>query len=199
MRKGQAMSISTLFTVFFTIGVVVFLYFMFYGRYLDVQVMVESNEVERRTMDVAQVVMSSKDLTHSEDVGGTPRFYRGVFDEEKLDAQMMSSGSYVIGQPIVESALKEYLTYPGTVTEITVSSGGGAWFTAFADSSNADSSAFYTCIINNIGLNLAVQYESCQKNYMSGSNRFENVFPVLIRDSGGALHPGNMTVVMTSK
>jgi len=200
-NKGQAAAIiSEYFTAFFAIAIAVFLYFMFYGRYLDVQVVVESNEVARRAINSAQVLMSSHDVVWSEQVGGADRFYRGIFDKAKLDAQMVREDSYASDQ-LDKGVLKEYLTYPGTVTKITIRSSdtGDAWFAAFADYGNAESSGFLQCLVSHIGLDIFVQDDECM-TYMQGSNRFEKSFPVLYKDAADStLHPAIMTVVMTSK
>lgn len=199
--KGQASMISQLLVAFVAIALVIFLYFMFYGRYLDVQVIVQSNEVERRAINAAQVLMSSKDLVWSDSAGGAERFYRGVFEEAKLDAQMVSADSYAADrlQPLSKGALKDYLTFPGTVTSVTVRSAdtSDAWFTSFADFSNPDSTNFYACVANSLSLSFFVKYDACVKTY-TGSNTFEKAFPVLLRDASEALHPASMTVVMTS-
>jgi hypothetical protein len=201
--KGQSAAvISEFITAFFAIAIVIFMYFMFQGRYLDVQVIVEGNEVERRAINAAQVLMSSKDVVWQEGTGAEIRFYRGVFDKAKLDEQMVSKSQYDNDKLLDRGRLKEYLTYPGTVTEITIRSGDteDAWFTAFADYGNTEANGFYTCLASHIDLDFQTHYEECQKTYMSSSNRFEKSFPVLVRDAaaGGTLHPAIMTIVMTS-
>lgn len=197
--RGQASLVSQLLVAFVAIALVIFLYFMFYGRYLDVQVIVQSNEVERRAINAAQVLMSSKDLVWYD--SGAERFYRGVFDEAKLDAQMVSADSYAENrlQTLSKGVLKNYLTFLGTVTSVTVRSADttDAWFTSFADFSNPDSTNFYACVANSLGLSFFVKYDACVKTY-TGSNTFEKAFPVLLVDASGTLHPASMTVVMTS-
>jgi hypothetical protein len=200
--KGQSAAIIPEFiTAFFTIAIIVFMYFMFQGRYLDVQVIVEGNELERRTINTAQVLMSSKDVVWSDGTGSAARFYRGVLDVAKLDEQMVPKSQYSNDELLDRGVLKDYLTYPGTVTEITIRSGDteDAWFTAFADYGSAGANGFYTCLAGHIDLDFATHYEECQTTY-TGANRFEKIFPVLVRDSaaGGALHPATMTIVMTS-
>lgn len=198
--KGQAASIvSQLAVAFVAIGIVVFLYFLFYGRYLDVQIIVESNEVQRRAINVAQVLMSSKDIVWSESVGGTERFYRGVFDEAKLDSQMVPSAGYNHDQLLDSGALKKYVVYPGMVTAITIRSKdmSDAWFAMFTDYSNPDSAGFFSCVANSLDLSFFVEYDACTKTYQ-GSGTFEKTFPVLLVDYAGTLHPASMTVAMTS-
>lgn len=193
--------ISQLLVAFVAIALVVFIYFMFYGRYLDVQVIVQSNEVERRAINAAQVLMSSKDLVWSDSAGGATRYYRAVFNESKLDEQMVSAANYAADplQPLSKGVLKNYLTFPGTVTDITVRSADtdDAWFTSFADFSNAGSTSFYACVANSIDLRFLMKYDACVKTY-AGSNTFEKEFPVMLMDASKTLHPAIMTVVMTS-
>jgi len=199
--SGQASMISQLLVAFVAIALVVFMYFMFYGRYLDVQVIVQGNEVERRAMNAAQVLMSSKDLVWSDSASGAERFYRAVFKESKLDEQMVSAASYAANplQSLSKGVLKDYLTFPGTVTSVTVRSAdtNDAWFTSFADFSNPGSTSFYACVTNSLDLSFFVKYDACVKTY-AGSNTFEKAFPVLLVDAAGALHPASMTVVMIS-
>jgi len=200
-KKSQATFIMQMITAFFAIGVIAFIYFFFYGKYFDIHAIVESNEMERHTINMAQILSSSKKLVYSESIGGEERFYRGVFDKSKLDNEFIPEEEYKTGIIERESGVKEDITYPNSVTRLTIKNldNDDVWLLASADYSMGESSGFMNCLALNIGLGFTQDYEECRRTYLaSKTGTFEKNFPLLIKD-GDSLHPARLTFVLTEK
>lgn len=85
------------FLTLLVIALIIMLYFLFIGRYFELHAIVVSSEVERHTIDLAQVLLSSDRLCYSDN----DQIHRGVFEESKLDIQLIDGSelSQEIGYP----------------------------------------------------------------------------------------------------
>ncbi len=67
-RKGIATWIPLVLTALTAIGAVALLYFLLFARYFDIQAIIQSAEVQRHTINMAQVLLSSDKLVYEEDI-----------------------------------------------------------------------------------------------------------------------------------
>ena len=65
MVKGLTLCQSAVITSLLVIGVVAFFYWLVYSRFFDLHILVSENEVERRTINMANVLLSYDGLTYT--------------------------------------------------------------------------------------------------------------------------------------
>jgi hypothetical protein len=82
MSKGITVCISVALITLFVIGIMAFLLWATSARFLQLHIVVEENEVERRTINMANVLLSYENLVYS---SASEKNFRGVFDSEKLN------------------------------------------------------------------------------------------------------------------
>lgn len=200
--KGQTTFFLQIVTIFLGVGVMAILYFMFEGKYFDINAIVESNEIERHVINIGQIVLSSKKLVYSEMVGDEERFFRGIFDKSKLDGQFIPKVEYITGTMEKDSEIKDDITYPNAVVRLRVENldnDDDTWLFTVADYSLAMRSEFLTCLSRNVGLGFFRDYEECRVTYLeSKAGTFEKSFPVLIKD-GDSLYPSILNIEMTEE
>lgn len=183
MKKSKgisALSFSEILTAIFAIGAIALVYFLFFGKYLDLNIIVESNEVERHAIDSAQLLMSSKRLIYSESVLGDDRYHRGIFEKTKLDLVPIEYLEDIVGYPNSASSI-----------EIKNLETGESWEFAVVGPSGYADDRLFSCIddISDI--------VSCWKTHrQSKVGTFEKTFPVLIRENGN-LYNAHMTIQLT--
>ncbi len=202
-RKGIATWIIQTFTAFFSVAMVVFLYFLLYGRYFDLHAIVIGHETQRHAINIAQVILSSDDLVYEEYVSGLVRYHRGVLDRNKLDIQMMSENKINI-----ESSLSEEIGYPSTGMQIVVidMETDEKWTLGVGGPGLENQKEFLTCLNDNLDFSLFGMianypfrlwnywdWDECWQTYETKTGVYEGEFPVLIKD-GTEMHPGRLFV-----
>ena len=80
-NKGQATSLSQILASLVIIFLIASLLFYFFKGHFYIGVTVKEDEIESRTITLAQVLLSSDKLVYMEE----DRIYRGIFDKDKLD------------------------------------------------------------------------------------------------------------------
>jgi len=200
--KGLAFSLMHLVFILVMIGGVAVMYYMFRGKYFDIQATVESNEIERHAVNIGQIILSSKDLVYSETIGGEERYYRGVFDKSKIDSAFVTEDEYETENiAYKENSIYDQISFPNAVAEIILeeSERENLWLFTVTDYSLEGSSDFMNCVARSVGLGIVNKYQSCSETYLqSKSGTFEKTFPVLIRDSG-ELYPASLKVTVHEK
>jgi len=202
-KKGIATWVIQVFTAFFAISMVMFLYFLLYGRYFDIHSIVIGHEAQRHSMNIAQVILSSDNLVYEEDVSGSVRYHRGVLDKEKLDFQMNRREIDKF-----ESDLSNEIGYPSTAMQIVVvdMETDDKWVLAVGRVGLDNQQQFLECLYNNLDLSLfglATNYQyklwnywdwtECQETYETKTGTYESEFPVMIMDFD-ELHTGRLFV-----
>jgi hypothetical protein len=79
MTKGISLCTSAVIVALFVIGISAFFYWFIFARFLELHVLVSENEVERRTINMANVLLSYEGLVPTSRTSA-----RGVFDIAKL-------------------------------------------------------------------------------------------------------------------
>jgi len=122
MSKGISVCVSVAIVILIVIGIMAFFYWMAIARFFQLHVIVEENEVERRTINMANVLLSYENLTSS----SSGKSMRGVFDSEKLNkfATFLSKAdteNYVDAVTNEAKNAKELnIGYPNTYTVFSV-------------------------------------------------------------------------------
>lgn len=81
MSKGQATSLAEMFTNLTAIGLIILLIFIVFGGALNINEIINENQLERHTIALAQVLLTSDYFVYSDGEIIT----RAVFDKDKLD------------------------------------------------------------------------------------------------------------------
>ncbi len=113
-----------------TIGLVVLLMASQLSEKADIHTIVQSAEIDRHVIDMAQVLMGHPKLLVQEQDLPFPRYYRAVFDKEKLDEQMVSKQYYEEHSTLYrDSEISKEVGYPNCVYTITIDdlSSGEEW------------------------------------------------------------------------
>jgi len=200
--KGLAFSLMHLVFILVVIGGVAVMYYMFRGKYFDIQAEVESNEIERHAVNIGQIILSSKDIVYSETVGGEERYFRGVFEKSKIDSIFVTEDEYETDNiAYKDNGISDVISFPNAVAEIILeeSERDNLWLFTITDYSLTGSSEFMNCVVRSVGFGIVNKYQSCSETYLqSKSGTFEKIFPVLIRD-GGELYPATLKVTVHEK
>jgi hypothetical protein len=167
MTKGISICISVAITVLIVIGVVALLYWFIFARFFELHVSVEENEVQRRTINMANVLLSYEKLTSS---SSTSKNLRGIFNKTKLDAMaifLSKAETEDYANAVKEAArnAKELnIGYPNTYTIFSVvdlesceEEKCDGWVGAFKGPFNVDAtyaSRFIDCLSNNVDLSV---------------------------------------------
>jgi hypothetical protein len=205
-EKAQATFIGEMLTGLATIALVAFIYFLIYGKYFDIHAVVQSNEAKRHTINIAQVLLSSDRLVYSENIDGSMRYYRGIFDSGKLDEQFVNEDYFSKKETANKEGglLKDEIVYPNASINLVVTDfeNDKIWVLSYGWPGIQGSSELIGCMdekIDFMSLFNPVNYfaspwsywdiKECLDNYGSKIGTFENNFPILIRDSvNGELH-----------
>jgi hypothetical protein len=204
-------------TAFVAIGVIVLFYFLLYGRYFDIHVLVESAEVQRHAINAAQLLLSSDKLVYEETTavsGAEPqkRYLRGTFDRAKLDGLMFASSDDNKDYDASCAALG--VGYPDSAMELVVSDvdAGNSWVLSCGQASPLHATeikSYLSCMRNNIDWNIVRwlfnvpkgpwnywDVKECSTTFGSKVGTFEKDFPITIMD-GGSLHAGRLFIRLT--
>jgi hypothetical protein len=207
-NKAQATWIVQMVIGLFVIGMAAFLYFLMYGRYFDVHAIVESNEAKRHVINMGHVLLSSHRLVYEESFDdGSKRFYRGVFDADKLDEELVNEEGFLAGLLGTRGGeLSREVSYPRTATRIVVDDiqNGNKWAVSFGSPGLENVAGLINCFNIRLDQNFwavpLVRHftpwkdwdaEECYATYTSKIGVFDQKFPVLIYDEG-EMHAGRL-------
>ncbi len=188
LEKGEAMSLAEMITNLLAIGLVALLYFMFVGKYFDIQTIVNSNEIERHVINAAQILLSSKKLIYSDIVGNEERYHRAIFEKAKLGN-------------IETSGIESEITYPSSIIILKIKNleNGEEWSFDATDYDFPGSSEFVDCIKGELENDLSSATEFCWSMTTSRNIQlFEKSFPVLIEDDG-LLYTGRLAILIAEE
>jgi hypothetical protein len=105
MKKGLAIPISEVFNALMLIAFIVFAIYIWKGSYFDINILVQTEENQRRIVTLGQILLSSPRLVAFED----ERALRDILDPAKLDALVLDSQN-----------LYQEVNYPNSSYEFTV-------------------------------------------------------------------------------
>ncbi len=181
-NKGIATSIIQMLTGFLIVGMVILLYFTALGRYFDIHAFVKGNEVERHTINLAQVLLSSENLAYTD----ANIIHRGLLDKDKLDEQFAEADTDI-----------KNMWYPNSIISIEVKDleSGSKWNLVYSGEITKTSgiSEHLECI-NGIDI---WDIKSCEASLESRTGTAVKQFPLTIRLSENEIHVGRMTVKLT--
>ena len=112
--KGITLTISGIFTALLVIGMIALLLYLFFSRVLRVHVIISENLIERRAINLAEVLITADELTYKEK--GIP--LRGVLNATALDELMSSFEDKKEGEEIKELDLD--IWYPNSFFMVSV-------------------------------------------------------------------------------
>lgn len=203
MAKGIALSLAEILFGLVTVGIALMIIFTFYAKYFDIQVFVKSNEVDRHTIDVSQVILSSPLLVYKENEDTEfERNLRGVFDEEKI--RNLDSNQFL-----------SEISYPNSILTVVIADleTKNAWSYVGKDIITLESSNFIEllgCVIDHIdvgffkftpgtGFGLIGLWDiwdltACGAIFGERVGTGIRTYPLLIRTTSGDLHIGQMMV-----
>lgn len=200
--KGISTVLLQVLVGLLTIGICALLVFFIFGKYFDIHLIVLSSEVERHTINLAQLLLSSEYLVYGED-GIFNKSYK-IFDRNKLDLQLGTS----ISTLTKDSEINREIGYPNSVHIIYVEdfSNNKKWFLVGGSSTTAEEFSaveYINCLISKLPSNIfdiAFPYiwdkwdvYSCELRVSKKIGTFVKSFPVAIRD-GDETHLGRLTI-----
>ena len=175
--------------------------------------MVEGSDVERHAITMANILLSSKNLTHSDG----NKFLRGIFDKEKLDKSLLKQESILDILNLRNSARDLGIAYPNSIAFVRVSDleTNDAWYVSLIGESTIEGSSMikrFDCLWNNMKIDVTMLFRipafspweiwdlrKCEMVYASSSGVSTQGFPVAIRVSDSEVHVGVMVVELTEK
>lgn len=204
--KGQALSLSDMFFGLIMLILLVSFYVLVNVGVFNIQTVIQSNEVDRNTINMAQVIMSSNYTAYYD--GNT--IHRDVFDVTKLNQQMWTGSS----APTSLTGFENAISFPNSFALITIEdletgqqwhadSGGGVGYPLLdiigCINSHFD---FYTNIVSffsnpvNAWRNYINDYNivSCIGNTASSIGNSQRSFPASIIYPNGSVHPAVLSV-----
>lgn len=217
-KKGIATWITQMLVALIAIGAVAFMYFLFYGRYFDIHVIVISNEAQRHAINIAQVILSSDKLVYEETFSSPnkepiKRFNRGVFDTAKLNSYLMLySDTSNLDKLSAENEFTKEIGYPNSYIDIVVVDlkNGDKWMKSYSGPEASVPNEYWECLWNNVDdsffgspnlFNAAILWDfwditECTATFQTKIGTFVTEFPVMIR-SGDSFHTGRLMVRTT--
>jgi len=211
--KGLALSFSQMLMMFVILGCIIIVLALFFGGYFDTHTMVEGSDVERHAITMANILLSSKNLTHSDG----NKFLRGIFDKEKLDKSLLKQESILDILNLRNSARDLGIAYPNSIAFVRVSDleTNDAWYVSLIGESTIEGSSMikrFDCLWNNMKIDVTMLFRipafspweiwdlrKCEMVYASSSGVSTQGFPVAIRVSDSEVHVGVMVVELTEK
>jgi len=90
-NKGISLTTVEGFLILIVLVLIVLIIGLFFGKYFDLKTIVKSNEVERHAINLAQSLMSHKNLIFIDD----NKVHKGIFDKQKLDNYLTKEQNFV--------------------------------------------------------------------------------------------------------
>jgi len=168
IKKGIALTMQTVLVGLFIIGITALITFLVISRFLKLHVAVEEGDVERRTMNIANVLLSYEGLAYVDEEG---MLHRGIFDKEKLDnvttfIQTTDSAAYAVTilkevRLALSEGEKEWsIGYPNSVVFFLVIDGNKAWVGSFRGPLDKKAFSylgkFLECLEKNVDIHAAI-------------------------------------------
>jgi len=197
------------------ISIVIFFYF--FGHLFIIIPILKENEVERHSIILANLFLSSDKLTYSDNF----RSYRAVFDKDKLDNELIDEKTALSFFNIAQkSTLLDEISYPNSIVVATIADteNNNKWYIFSKGKSQWAGTAaqsYFECMISHIRIDPASIFrairhgipnpidafwkdydmEACQQvfNSKQGVVAFKT-FPVSIRYSDNDIHLGILSL-----
>ncbi|MEM5853174.1 MAG: hypothetical protein QXG39_00920 [Candidatus Aenigmatarchaeota archaeon] len=80
-NKGLVITLNLILGALFAVGLIALIYWIFISRILEVHVAIEENTLERRAINLANLLISSEKIAYEKD----GKIMRGILDSEKLE------------------------------------------------------------------------------------------------------------------
>jgi len=216
MKGISKLVVISIFAMFgLTISILVF--FFFFGHMFLVIPIIKENEIERHSIILSNIFMSSDKLINSDGV----RTYRAVFDKEKLDKEMVNKNNILSYLKIFdESKLIKENSYPNSAVLLIIadSERDNSWFLVGGGEIKGEGSAataYSQCMLSHIRVDPALIFRSIRKGYPSIIDAFwtdydmqacgevlkskqgvvaSKTFPIAIRYADDDIHVGVLSL-----
>lgn len=208
-------AIATLFVQVFLglvlIGLLIYLYFAGVGNILGVQVAIKASEVDRHAINMGQALLAQESITYFDG----SKYYRGIFDEKKLDEQMKATNPYFF-QP---TELVKNVSLPRSFATIIVQdldspkqwkTFSGYFVFGIIPTELSPVEAFVSCVGDKFDFENLLQsfyakdllrdlfsvhdFTACFGTEIGKVGSSVRAFPVAIRYSAGEIHAGLLSV-----
>lgn len=157
-KKGVAKVFFDALLALFALAVGIIIFFYFFGHLFIIIPILKENEVERHSIVLANLFMSSDRLTYSDNF----RSYRAVFDKTKLDKEMVTKTNFLAFLNIFqESKILDNISYPNSVVTLTITDldNDNKWYVSghgkFLGTEGTAAESFFECMISHIRIDTA--------------------------------------------
>ena len=217
-RKGASQVFVMAVVAMLGLAISIIIFFFFFGHIFIVIPILKENEVERHSIILANLFLSTDKLTYFDGY----RSYRGVLDKSKLDKEMVNQGSALSFLDVFhQSDLFKEISYPNSVATVTVRDvdNNNQWYISGTGNIQSDGTAaqsFFECMISHIRIDPASIFralrptvvpapiaafwtdydlQACSDVLLSkGGVVTDKTFPVSIRYSNNDIHLGILSL-----
>lgn len=198
-NRGVSTVVITMIVTLIVLGLTVGVYILWLSKYLDIHEMVREAGVERHTLNLGQVLLSSDKLAYQDDIFT----HRGIFVREKIVSQLQGG-----------SELTEEVGYPNSIIVIGVEDfeTNEKWDVTTYGSFSVEGlklSDLITCLVSKLRIDFSMIFRrgpgapfwetydvrSCLRAEMSDYGSAVRSFPIAIKD-GDDIHSGRLVVTV---
>ena len=139
------------------LAITIVIFFFFFGHIFIVIPILKENEVERHSVILANLFISSDKLTYSDGY----RTYRGEFDKSKLDKELVNQGNALAFLNVFhQSDLLNDISYPNSAVVLTVTDleNNNQWYLSGngkIESGGTAAQDFFQCMVSHIRIDPA--------------------------------------------
>lgn len=157
LRKGVSQVFVMAIVAMLGLAISIVIFFFFFGNIFIITPILQENEVQRHSIILANIYLSSEKLTYFDGY----RSYRGVFDKSKLDNEMVNQGNALSFSDVFQkSDLLQEDSYPNSVVTITVTDveNNNEWYlsgTGNIQASGTAAQSFFQCMVSHIKIDSA--------------------------------------------
>jgi len=154
--KGVVITFSAVLEGLFFIGIIALIYWLFLSKYLELHVSMEEFTVERKSILLANALISSEKIAVVEE----GKINRGVLDAEKLDKFFVKSDDWLADIKLLLNQVDIGISYPNSINLVRIldledcnNEKCKGWIALLSSQINIEGvsiSKFSTCLIENI-------------------------------------------------
>ena len=218
-RKGVSLVFILSVTAMLGMAVGIAIFMLFYGHIFIVIPILKENEIQRHSIILANLFMSSDKLTYSDGF----RSYRAVLDKSKLDKEMVNKDNALAFLDIFrQTSLLKEISYPNSVVTLTIldNDNGNKWYVSGMGPIQGDGTAvqsYFECMGSHIRIDAASFFralrptgpplapikafwtdydlDACSQVFNSKAGVvIYQTFPVSIRYSDNDIHLGTLSL-----
>ncbi|MEM5815067.1 MAG: hypothetical protein QXD89_01085 [Candidatus Aenigmatarchaeota archaeon] len=158
--KGIVITFSAVLEGLFFIGIIALIYWLFLSKYLELHVSMEEFKVERKSILLANALISSEKIVVVEE----GKVSRGVFDAEKLDKFFVKSNDLLADIKLLLNQVDMGISYPNSINLVRIvdledcnNNVCKGWVGVLYSQSNIEGMStykFFNCMIENIKIDI---------------------------------------------